>query len=280
MALTEAERERYARQIALEGWGEEAQLRLRGTRAIVVGAGALGSPVATYLTAAGVGVIGLVDFEAVGPADPAEEPLHWSPDVGAMKAESAAAKLALLNRECQIETYPVRIEALNAAAIVAGADVVADCSSDPETTTLVNDACCAEGVALAAAGLSGTDAWVASVRPGTSACLRCSRVVPATGGVAAGGAPVTPGAVADAAASPEAAAGAATTADGRVGAMAGVAGSIQALEALGLATGFGEPLVDRVLRLEGARWSPVVEETTRRSDCPACGESAGSRQFA
>jgi adenylyltransferase/sulfurtransferase len=254
VALTEAERERYARQIALGGWGDEAQLRLREARAIVVGAGALGSPVATYLAAAGVGVLGIVDAEAVGVADPTEEPLHWSPDLGAMKADSAAAKLALLNRECQIETYPVRIEALNAAAIVAGADVVADCSSDSETTTLVNDSCCAEGVPFAAAGLSGPDAWVASVRPGSSACLRCAGLASAGGGGAPGGA------------------------DGRIGAVAGVAGSIQALEALKLLTGFGEPLLDRVLRLEATCWSPVVEETTRRPDCLACGEPAATRQ--
>ena len=166
MSLSQAEVERYGRQLVLPEWSGAAQERLRGASALVVGAGALGSPVLLYLVAAGVGRVGIVDSDRVELSNLHRQPLHFTPDVGRLKAENAAAKLAFLNPEVQLEPYPVRLEDANAEAIVAGADVVVDCSDSFDTRYLVNDACCAQGVALVEAGVMGFHGLVLSVRPG------------------------------------------------------------------------------------------------------------------
>jgi molybdopterin/thiamine biosynthesis adenylyltransferase len=163
--LTDAERERYARQ--LSAWGDAAQLALREASAIVVGAGALGSPVAAYLAAAGVGRLGIVDEAAVAPADLAGQPLHYTPDLGVAKTESAAAKLRFLNPEVVVEPYRVRFDETTAAGLVDGQDLVVDCSDAPYA---VNAACCAAGVPL----VTGGAGVVMAIRPGETACLRCA----------------------------------------------------------------------------------------------------------
>ena len=152
--LSDAELERYSRQLVAE-WSGDAQERLKGARAIVIGAGALGSPVATYLAAAGVGQLGIVDGDVVELSNLHRQPLHFTPDVGQPKAEVAVAKLSLLNPEVLVEAYPVELTAPNAEAIVMGADVVVDCTDSFETRYLVNDACCAQGIPLVEAGVVG-----------------------------------------------------------------------------------------------------------------------------
>lgn len=247
MTLSEPELERYSRRLAMPDWSEQAQEQLKGSSAIVVGAGALGSPAATYLAAAGVGRVGIVDSDAVELADLATQPLHYAPDVGVGKADNAVVKLGALNPEAEADAYPVRLDGANAAAIVAGADVVLDCSGSPTTRYLVNDACCAEGVALVEGSLVALSGLVMSIRPGRSACYQCEfPAEPAHASAPAGG---------DA---------------GAIGAAAGIVGSVQALEALKLLSGIGEPLVDRVLRLDVADMSQTVVPASRRADCPAC----------
>ena len=250
MSLSDAELERYSRQLVLPEWSGEAQERLRSASAIVVGAGALGSPAATYLAAAGVGRIGLVDSDLVELSNLARQPLHLTPDIGARKAESAAVKLGVLNPEVQAEAYPVRVDAANAEAIVAGADIVVDCSDSFDTRYVVNDACCAEGIPLVEAGVLGFHGLVLSIRPGESACYRCAFPVPPP----AGSVPSCREA-------------------GVLGAMAAIVGSIQALEALKLLAGVGEPLLDRILQVEGLTMSHTVVTTRRREGCEACGRS-------
>ena len=253
MTLTDSEVERYSRQLVLEEWGPEAQEALRSATAIVVGAGALGSPAAAYLAAAGVGRIGVVDSDPVELSNLQRQPLHFTPDIGTNKAESAAAKLGVLNPEVVVEPYPVRFEEANAAAIVAGADVVVDCSDSFETRYLVNDSCCAEGVPLVEGGVLGFDGLVMSVRPGVSACYRCAFPVP-----------------------PPPGAERACRDYGVLGPVAAVIGSLQALEALKLLTGVGEPLLDRFLQFDGRTMSHLLVATARDPDCAACG-SAESR---
>ncbi len=249
MTLSEAELERYSRQLVLPEWSGGAQERLRDASAIVVGAGALGSPAATYLVAAGVGRVGVVDSDAVELSNLHRQPLHFTPDIGGGKAESAAAKLSLLNTEATVEPYPVRLEEMNAAAIVAGADVVVDCSDSFSTRYLVNDACCGERVPLVEAGVLAFSGLVMSIRPGESACYRCAFPTPP----------------------PEGSVPSCREA-GVLGAMAGIVGSIQALEALKLLTGVGEPLLDRILQLEGASMDQLIVTTRRRDNCPACAQ--------
>jgi molybdopterin-synthase adenylyltransferase len=246
--LSEAELERYSRQLVMPEWSEAAQLALRRANVLVVGAGALGSPVATYLAAAGVGRIGLVDDDAVETSNLARQFLHFTPDLGVPKAESAAAKLRFLNPEVVIEPYRVRLDADNAAGLVAGQDVVVDCSDSFATRYAVNAACCAAGVALVEGGVVGTSGLVMAVRPGQSACYRCAFPEPPP-----------PGAVPTCAEA------------GVLGPAAGVVGSMQALQALELLTGVGRPLLDAFLQLDLADLEILRVAVRRRPDCPDCG---------
>ena len=246
MTLSDAELERYSRQLLMDDWSGAAQERLKSSRAMVIGAGALGSPVCTYLVAAGVGTLGVVDSDVVDLSNLHRQPLYMTPDVGSPKAEIAAIKLGLLNPEVVVEPFPARLEPANAQAIVMGADVVVDCTDSFESRYVVNDACCAQGTPLVEAGVAGSDGLVLSIRPGESACYRCAFPVPPASGARS------------------------CREAGVLGAMAGIVGSIQALEALKLLSGVGSPLLDRILHVGGNDMGQMVVATSRREGCPAC----------
>lgn len=253
MNLSESELERYSRQLVMQEWSADVQQRLKQARAVVVGAGALGCPAATYLAAAGVGAVDVVDGDRVELSNLQRQPLHYTPDIGHSKADSASAKLGLLNPEVKVDPYPATLDEANAAAILGGADVVVDCSDSFSVRYLVNDVCCGEQIPLVEAGVLGLRGLCMSIRPGESACYRCVFAVePADGG-----------ACADA---------------GVVGAMAAIVGSIQALEAIKLVTGLGRPLLNRMLELDGAQMVPTVVKTHRRPDCDACANAEDGRQ--
>jgi molybdopterin-synthase adenylyltransferase len=253
MTLSDAELERYSRQLVLPEWSGAAQERLKEASVIVVGAGALGSPVGLYLAAAGVGHLGVVDEDVVELSNLHRQPLHFTPDVGLPKAANAVVKLSALNPEVQVDQYPVRLDAANAEAIVMGATLVVDCSDTFDTRYVVNDACCAQGVPLVEAGVLGFAGLVMSIRPGESACYRCAF-------------PTQP---ADAPSCREA---------GVLGAMAGVIGSIQALEAIKVIAGIAEPLLDTILQVDGATMAITRVATERVSDCPACARVPAASQ--
>lgn len=247
MTLTEFELERYSRQLVLPEWSGAAQERLRGASVMLIGAGALGSPAGQYLAAAGVGRIGVVDEDRVELSNLNRQPLHFTPDLGLMKAENARVKLDALNEDVMVESYPARLDSQNAEALVTGADVVVDCSDSFETRYTVNGACCAQGIPLVEAGVLGFSGLVMSIVPGRSACYRCAfPVEPPPGSVPS------------------------CREAGVLGAMAGVVGSVQALEALKLLTGVGEPLLDKILQIEGGTLTFTTVTTQRQDDCPAC----------
>jgi len=233
-ALTAAEVDRYSRQLVLPEWSEQAQLALRDASVLVVGAGALGSPVATYLTGAGVGRVGVVDSDEVEVSNLPRQWLHFTPDVGVAKAESAAAKLRFLNPEALVEAYYARFN----PAMLEGADLVVDCSDTFETRYEVNAACCAARIPLVEGGVLGLSGLVMAIRPGETACYRC--------------------------AFPEAPPSAPSCAEaGVLGPAAGVIGSLQAVEALKLLAGLDGALLDafrseerRVGKECRSRWSP------------------------
>jgi molybdopterin-synthase adenylyltransferase len=257
VTLSERELERYSRQLVLPEWSGAAQERLRSASVMLVGAGALGSPAGQYLAAAGVGRIGVVDDDAVELSNLNRQPLHFTPDVGLMKAENAKVKLSALNEDVLVESYPARLDEANADAIVLGADVVVDCSDSFDTRYVVNDACCPNGVPLVEAGVLGFSGLVLSVVPGRSACYRCAfPVAPPAGSVPS------------------------CREAGVLGAMAGIVGSIQALEALKLLTGVGEPLLDRILQIDGATLTFTTVTTERQTDCPACARVPAAQQSA
>jgi adenylyltransferase/sulfurtransferase len=251
--IEDRELERYARQLVLPEWTGEVQERLKGSTAIVIGAGALGSPAATYLACAGVGRVGMVDGDWVELSNLNRQPLHFTPDIDAQKSESAAQKLGVLNTDISVEPYPVEVDSDNAVAIVAGADVVLDCTDSFETRYLINDACCAERIPLVEAGALGFGGMVFAIRPGETACYRCA----------------FPTAPADAPSCAEA---------GMLGAVAGVIGSLQALEALKLLSGVGTQPGDTILQFDGLTLHQTLVRTSRRPDCSACAELAASQQ--
>jgi molybdopterin/thiamine biosynthesis adenylyltransferase len=143
--LSEQELERYAEQI--ERIGIDAQRRLRGARAIVVGARAAGSAAAAHLVSCGVGYVAVVDSGAVEPADLCGQAVLYTPDVGSNRADAVAAKLGILNTGTQAESYPVDVEDANAAAILMGHDVALDCGAGVP----IEETCGAHGVALVVA---------------------------------------------------------------------------------------------------------------------------------
>jgi len=244
--VEEAELERYSRQLVMPEWSEAAQRALAEASVLVVGAGALGSPVALYLAGAGVGRLGIVDADDVELSNLHRQILHFTPDIGVPKAHSAAAKLGFLNPGVVVEPYQVRLDAANAAGLIEGADLVVDCSDSFETRYAVNAACCAARIPLVEAGVLGTSGLVMGIRPGETACYRC--------------------------AFPDAPPSAPTCAEaGVLGPASGTIGSLQALEALKLLTGVGEPLLDAFLQADLATLTFLRVAVQRRADCPDCG---------
>jgi molybdopterin/thiamine biosynthesis adenylyltransferase len=244
--LDDAELQRYSRQLLLPEWSEHAQLALRDASVLVIGAGALGSPVAAYLAGAGVGRLGIADSDAVEISNLHRQHLHYTPDAGAPKAESAAAKLRFLNPDILVEAYQVRVGADNAGGLVEHQDLVVDCSDSFATRYVLNAACCAAGVPLVEAGVAGWSGLVMAIRPGETACYRCAF-------------PTEP-------------ANAPSCAEtGILGPAAGVIGSLQALEALKLLSGATPALTGAFLQVDLATLDVLRVAVARRPGCADCG---------
>lgn len=246
MSLSDEQLERYARQLVLADWGAAQQEAVGGAAAIVVGAGALGTIVAAYLAGAGFGRLGIVDDDTVELSNLARQPLYSTTDLGQGKAEVLARRVGALNPDVVAEPYPVRLDDANAEAIAGGAAVVVDCTDSFNSRYAVNKGCCTEGVPLVEGGVGGFEGLVFSILPGRSACYRCAFPTAAT----------------DARSCAE---------TGILGPMAGIVASVQALEALKLVTGVGEPLLDTILTIDGTTMSQMRVGTARRPDCSDCG---------
>ena len=233
--------ERYSRQLVLPEWSEAAQRKLADASVLVVGAGALGSPVAAYLAGAGVGRLGIVDVDDVELSNLHRQHLHFTPDLGVSKANSAAAKLGFLNPEIVVEPYPAAFN----PAMVEGQDLVVDCTDSFAARYAINAACCAAGVPLVEGGVVGLSGLVMAIRPGETACYRCA----------------FPSAPTDAPSCAEA---------GVLGPAAGVIGSLQALEALKLLAGLPGGLTDAFLQVDLLGLDFLRVAVRRRADCPDC----------
>ena len=245
--FSEAEVERYARHLVLRELGGPGQQRLKRARVLVVGAGGLGAPAALYLVAAGVGRLGLVDPDAVSLSNLQRQVLYATADVGSPKVERAAQRLRELNPEVEVEAHALTVTDANAAALVAGSDVVLDGTDDFATRFAVNAACVRAGVPLVSGALGR---WTGQVgvfagRP----CWRC--LVPEV--------------------PPEAETCAAV---GVVGALAGVVGSLMALETVKLLAGAGESLTGRLLLYDGLQGESRTVRVGADPACPVCGGGA------
>ena len=226
MVLDDEELERYARHLVLRQVGGPGQARIRSGRVLVIGAGGLGSPLALYLAAAGVGTIGLVDDDAVSLSNLQRQILFSTADIGRAKVEAGAAALNALNPGVRIETHALRLTQDNAAALFAGYDIIADGSDNFETRFLVNDTAFAAKKTLVSAAVTEFEGQLATFKAhdGVSPCYRCLfRDPPPPGTVPS------------------------CSEAGVLGAAAGVMGSLQALEVLKEIAGFGVGLAGRLL---------------------------------
>ncbi|KPL52773.1 adenylyltransferase [Prosthecomicrobium hirschii] len=243
------ELERYARHIVLRELGGPGQQKLKAARILVIGAGGLGAPVLLYLAAAGVGTLGIVDDDAVSLSNLQRQVIHATPDVGRPKVESAAAAIGRINPHVRVESHAVRLDAGNAPALVAAYDVVVDGSDNFATRYLVSDTCFRAGRPLVTAAVSEYDGSLTTLMPHRAGpdgrpnpTYRCLFPEPPPEGL------VPSCAVA-----------------GILGALTGTMGSLQALEAIKIVAGIGEPLIGRLLMFDARalrfetvryRWDP------------------------
>lgn len=234
---------RYARQMMLRGWGEEGQKRLEKANVVVVGLGGLGSSCAIYLAVAGVGHLRLVDKDIVELSNLNRQILHWDRDIGKSKVLSAWEKLKELNGDIEVQPYPVELSEENIEEILQGADVVIDCLDDFPTRFLLNSVCVRRGLPLVHSAVFGLEGRITTIIPGKTPCLRC--LYPQEP-IKAEPFPV-------------------------VGVAPGIMGCLEALEAIKLILTLGEPLLGRMLRLDGARARVQIFEVKRDPHCPLCG---------
>ncbi|WAG78245.1 molybdopterin-synthase adenylyltransferase MoeB [Metapseudomonas furukawaii] len=246
--LSDQELLRYSRQILLPQIDVEGQLRLKQGRVLIVGLGGLGSPVALYLGAAGVGELHLADFDSVDLTNLQRQVIHDSHSVGVLKVDSAMARLSVLNPEVRLVPITRALDEDSLAAAVAAVDLVLDCTDNFGTREAVNAACVAVGKPLvsgAAIRLEG-QLSVFDPRRDDSPCYHCL---------------YGHGSEAELTCSEA----------GVVGPLVGLVGSLQALEALKLLAGFGEPMVGRLLLVDalGTRFREL--RVKRDPACAVCG---------
>lgn len=244
--LSHAEQERYSRHLALPEVGLRGQERLKQASVAVIGTGGLGSPLAAYLAAAGVGTIALVDFDAVSASNLQRQILFDTADVGRPKVWRAKARLGALNPHVRVVGHEAALSAANALALLEGCDVVADATDNFAARYVLNDACHQLAKPLVQASLYRFEGQLTVFAPG-GPCYRCLYPEP----------PSAAPRCADA---------------GVLGALGGILGALQANEVLKLILGIGEPLVGRLLLVEGlgARFSEIA--VPRDPDCALCGD--------
>ena len=249
MEFTEERMERYSRHILLKEVGVDGQRRLWNSKVLVIGAGGLGSPVALYLAAAGVGTLGIADGDAVELSNLQRQIIHFSEDIGTPKALSAEKKVRRINPDVQVRVHPQFVRADNIRSLIEQYDFVIDGTDNFSAKFLINDACVFSGKPYSHGGILMFNGQTMTILPGKSACYRC--VFPA---------PPPPGLVPT------------CSQAGVLGAVAGMLGTIQAAEALKFVTGAGEPLANALLTFDALDMVFRKIPLKRNPECPVCGE--------
>ena len=247
--LTPQEIKRYSRHLIMPEVGVDGQRRLKAASVLCIGAGGLGSPAALYLAAAGVGRLGIVDFDAVDFSNLHRQILHGTPDVGRPKLQSARDRLTAINPEIGIETYETALTSKNALDLFRGYDVIVDGTDNFPTRYLVNDACVLLGKPNAYGSIFRFEGQASVFSAPGGPCYRC--LYPE---------PPPPGLV------PSCAEG------GVLGVLPGVIGTIQATEAIKLILGAGQPLVGRLLLYDAFTMRFRELKLRRNPECPVCGD--------
>ena len=247
-SLSHEELLRYSRHLTLPEVGLAGQSKLKQARVLLVGAGGLGSPAALYLAAAGVGTLGIVDFDLVDRTNLQRQILHGTSDIGTAKTDSARARLHETNPHVAVDTFPERLSSSNALEILKRFDIIVDGSDNFPTRYLVNDACVLLGKPSVYGAVFRFDGQVSVFFAKDGPCYRCLYAEPPPPDLV-----------------PSCAEG------GILGVLPGIIGSLQALEAIKLILGVGEPLVGRLLLFDGRRMQFRELALEKDPDCPVCG---------
>jgi molybdopterin/thiamine biosynthesis adenylyltransferase len=250
--FTDDEITRYSRNILLAEVGGAGQARLRAARVLIVGAGGLGSPLAMYLAAAGIGTLGLVDDDRVDLSNLQRQVAHTTDRIGMAKVDSAAAACRAINPGVTVETHAARLTADNAMALVGAYDLVCDGSDNFPTRFLVADACALARRTLVSAAVLRFDGQVSTFKPHEGGpCYRCLHPAPPPAGLVP------------------------TCAEaGILGAVTGVMGTLQATEVLKEVMGIGEGLSGRLLIWDALAARVRTIKLPRDPACPLCGPEA------
>ena len=247
--LTPDQVKRYSRHIIMGDVGSKGQRALMGAKALIIGAGGLGSPSAIYLSLAGVGTVGIVDFDVVELSNLQRQVLHHTADIGRPKVQSAVDNIKAYNPDVNVVVHETRLEADNAMEIISQYDLVINGADNFATRYLVNDACYLLNKPLVDGSILIFDGQATVFLPGEG-CYRC--LFPS---------PPPPGMVPNCAEA------------GVLGALTGLVGSIQATEALKYFLGIGESLSSRLLLIDALSMTFREVRLKRNPDCPLCGDN-------
>jgi adenylyltransferase/sulfurtransferase len=254
--LTPQEIARYSRHLLMPEVAIEGQKRLKAAKVLLIGAGGLGSPLGLYLAAAGVGHLGIVDFDAVDFSNLQRQVLHATSDVGRRKTESAAERLRGINPEIEVTTYETRITSANALQLIEPYDIVIDGTDNFPTRYLTNDACVLLGKPNIYGSIFRFEGQASVFAPPAGPCYRCLFAEPPPPGMV-----------------PSCAEG------GVLGILPGVIGCIQATEAIKLILGRGETLIGRLLLYDALAMKFREIKIKRSPDCPLCGNNPTLREL-
>jgi molybdopterin/thiamine biosynthesis adenylyltransferase/rhodanese-related sulfurtransferase len=246
------QRNRYQRHLLLPEVGEAGQQKLLESRVLLLGAGGLGSPAALYLTAAGVGTIGIIDMDVVDASNLQRQILHNLDRVGERKVDSAKKVLTAMNPDVDVVTYDTRLGADNIMSIIDGYDVIVDGTDNFPTRYLVNDASLLARIPVVHGSIFRFEGQVTVFKPYDGPCYRCLIPEPPPAELAPSCAEA-----------------------GVLGVLPGIIGSMQAMETIKLLLDLGDPLVGRLLAYDALEASFRTFKVRRDPACPACGENAG-----
>jgi adenylyltransferase/sulfurtransferase len=246
--LTREELARYSRHLILPDVGVEGQKRLKAARVLLVGVGGLGSPLALYLSAAGVGTLGIVDFDKVDVTNLQRQVVHGTADIGRSKLDSAAERIYDINPYVNVERFETRLTSDNALEIIREFDIVVDGTDNFATRYLVNDACVILGKPNVYGSIFRFEGQASVLATPEGPCYRCLFREPPPPGLV-----------------PSCAEG------GVLGVLPGLVGTIQATETIKLILGIGEPLIGRLLLVDALTAQFRTVKIRRDPTCPACG---------
>ncbi|WP_051263995.1 molybdopterin-synthase adenylyltransferase MoeB [Teredinibacter turnerae] len=254
--LSKEEVERYSRHLLLPNVGRKGQGRLKAARVLIIGTGGLGSPIALYLAAAGVGTLGLIDFDVVEESNLQRQIVHGHNTIGELKVESAKTRLLDINKHLNIQTHTCALSPDNAFDIITDYDLVIDGSDNFATRYLVNDACVLLEKPLVSGSIHQFDGQISVFNHDGGPCYRC--VFPE---------------------SPPAELAPNCSAGGVIGVLPGVVGTIQATEAVKILLDMGEPLAGKLLRFDALGMNFRSVKVKKDPHCKACGNKEAIKQF-